>query len=222
VDRAILEALNAERRARRAAIVLTTFDGGATRLVRAVDAFHDDPLAAEIAARFRSGKSGVVEDTMIAVYLPPPRLIITGAVHIAQSLAPMARLAGFDVFIVDPRSAFAAPERFPDAAVHADWPDAVLPEIGLDAHTGVAALSHDPKIDDPALLMALDAGCFYVGALGSRKSHARRLERLAAAGGSGLGRIHGPIGLDIGSVSPGEIAVSIVAEAVQSLRRGDG
>jgi xanthine dehydrogenase accessory factor len=154
------------------------------------------------------------------VQAPPPRLIAVGAVHVSQALAPMAKLAGYDVTIVDPRTAFATPERFPDVRVIAEWPDKVLPEIGLDRYTAIALLTHDPKIDDPALNLALKAECFYIGALGSKKTHAKRLERLAAVGLSPpASRIHAPIGLDIGAVSPAEIAVSILGEIVLSLRK---
>ena len=145
--------------------------------------------------------SGMVEadgrSLFLTVELPPPRLVLIGAVHISQALAPMARIAGFDMTIIDPRTAFATPERFPDVPLLAEWPADAIPRIGFDAFTAVAALTHDPKIDDAALLAALEAGCFYVGALGSRKTHAKRLERLRAAGAgeAALATIHAPIGL---------------------------
>jgi xanthine dehydrogenase accessory factor len=148
-----------------------------------------------------------------------------GAVHISQALAPMARIAGFDVEIIDPRTAFATPERFPDVALRAEWPQDVLKERPFDAYTAVAALTHDPKIDDHPLQAALEAGCFYVGALGSRKTHGRRVERLLAAGlgEEQIGRIHAPIGLAIGAASPAEIAVSVLAQVIGALRsRGLG
>ena len=134
----------------------------------------------------------------------------------------MARLAGFDTVLIDPRTAFATPERFPDVPVIAQWPDEALPEVGLDPFTALAAVTHDPKLDEPALAAALRAGCFYVGALGSRRTHARRLERLAAQGlgPEEMARIHAPIGLDIGAASPAEIAVSILAEVIRALRAG--
>jgi xanthine dehydrogenase accessory factor len=155
------------------------------------------------------------------VQVPPVRLIVVGAVHVSQALAPMAKLAGFDVTIVDPRTAFATPERFSEVTLVTEWPDLALPRIGLDRFTGVAALTHDPKIDDPALDAALRADCFYVGALGSRKTHAARVARLSAAGHdeSSIARIRAPIGLDIGAVSPAEIAVSVLGEIVGALRR---
>ena len=150
---------------------------------------------------------------------PPPRLIMTGAVHVAQTLAPMARLAGFDAVVVDPRAAFAAGERFPDARLLPQWPDDALPALGLDRFTAVATLAHDPRIDDLALRLALVSDCFYVGALGSRKTQGKRVERLLAAGiePAALARLHAPIGLDIGA-SPGEIAVSILSEIILALR----
>ncbi len=152
--------------------------------------------------------------------MPPPRLVVTGAVHISQALAPVARLIGYDVTVVDPRTAFASPERFPDVKLIPQWPDEALPPLGVDRYTAFAALTHDPKIDDPALLHALSRDCFYIGALGSKKTHARRLERLKAQGvtEAALSRIHAPIGLAIGAVSPPEIAVAIMAEITASLR----
>ena len=141
--------------------------------------------------------------------------------HISQALAPIARIAGLDVTIIDPRTAFATPERFPETPVVAKWPDEALAEAPLDSYTAVCLLTHDPKIDDPALKIALAADCFYIGALGSGKTHARRLERMRAqgVGDTALARIHAPIGLDIGAVSPAEIAVSIIGEIVASLRK---
>src|SRR5262245_64736555 len=157
----------------------------------------------------------------LTVHVPPPRLVITGAVHISQRLAPIARVVGYDVTIVDPRTAFASPERFPDVKVIAEWPDTALPPLGIDRYTAFVALTHDPKIDDPALAHALSRDCFYVGALGSRKTHGRRIERLKAQGISdaNIARIHAPIGLDIGAVSPAEIAVSIMGEITARLRQ---
>src|SRR5205807_10435203 len=141
------------------------------------------------------------------VYVPPPRLVITGAVHISQALAPMARLVGYDVSIVDPRTAFATQERFPDVPVLAEWPDVALPPLKVDRYTAFVALTHDPKIDDPALLHALARECFYIGALGSKKTHGRRVERLKQQGVSDaqLARLHASIGLAIGAASPPEI-----------------
>ena len=154
--------------------------------------------------------------------MPPPRLVITGAVHISQALAPIAKLLGYDVTIVDPRTAFATIERFPEVKVIAEWPDQALPPLGIDRYTAFVALTHDPKIDDPALTHALARDCFYIGALGSRKTHARRVERLKAQGvaESAIARIHSPIGLDITAVSPPEIAVAIMGEITARLRQG--
>lgn len=230
MDLALLESLNAARAARRAAILITDTAGGEVRLVVETDGYSADPLAAELAQRFRSGASGTVllpdgRPVFLTVHLPPPRLIAIGAVHISQALAPMAGIAGFDMTIVDPRTAFATPERFPLVAMFAEWPEVALARLGLDTFTAVAALTHDPKIDDCALAAALKAGCFYVGALGSRKTHAKRLERLSALGfdKDTLSRIHAPIGLAIGAQSPAEIAVAILAEIVLVLRhRGIG
>ncbi len=221
----LLAALNAERAARRAAILVTDVTTAAQRLVKAADV-ASDPLHEVLAEQLLSGKSGTVEaggtKYFLTVQLPPPRLVITGAVHISQALAPMARLLGYDVTIIDPRTAFATPERFSGVQVLAEWPDLALPKLHLDPATAFVALTHDPKIDEPALQAALKAGCFYIGALGSRKTHAKRLERLRALGikDDALARIHAPIGLSIGAASPPEIAVAILAEITLRLRRG--
>jgi xanthine dehydrogenase accessory factor len=220
----ILKSLNAERAARRAAVVVTDVASGAQRFVSAVDVARD-PLRDAIEAQIRSGKSGMIETpqgkVFLTVHVPPPRLVITGAVHISQALAPIARILGYDVTIVDPRTAFASVERFPDVAVIAEWPDKALPPLNIDHYTAFVALTHDPKIDDPALTHALERDCFYIGALGSRKTHARRVERLKAQGLSDatIARIHAPIGLAIGAVSPPEIAVAIMGEITARLRR---
>ena len=212
----ILRELNAERAARRAAVVVTDVASGEQRLVKASEVAARDPLkdlAADIAGdplhasiekRIRSGKSGMEETpdgkVFLTVHVPPAQLVITGAVHISQALAPIAKLLGYDVTIVDPRTAFASIERFPDVKVIAEWPDVALPPLGIDRYTAFVALTHDPKIDDPALMHALARDCFYIGALGSKKTHARRIERLKGQGASDaqLARIHAPIGLPIG------------------------
>jgi len=223
VKLAILSALNSERAARRAAIVVTDVESGAQRLVKRADV-AGDPLKDLLEKHLRAGKSGMAETpqgrVFLTVHVPPPRLVITGAVHISQALAPMAKLAGYDVTIVDPRTAFASSERFPDVKVIADWPDAALPPLAIDHYTAFVALTHDPKIDDPALTHALERDCFYIGALGSKKTHARRIERLKAQGiaDAELARIHSPIGLAIGAVSPAEIAVAIIGEITARLR----
>jgi xanthine dehydrogenase accessory factor len=219
----ILKDLNTERAARRAAVVVTNQESGAQRLVTR-DKVAGDPLKEVLEAHLRSGKSGIEETAegrvFLTVHVPPAKLIAIGAVHISQALAPIAKLLGYDVTIVDPRSAFASPERFPDVKVIAEWPDQALPPLGVDRYTAFVALTHDPKIDDPALLHALERDCFYIGALGSRKTHGRRLERLKAqgAGDNNLARIHAPIGLNIGAISPPEIAVAIMGEITSRLR----
>src|SRR3954466_10319470 len=218
-----LSALNVERAARRAAIVVTDTERGEQRLVKAADV-GSDPLKPVLEKHIRSGKSGMEETPQGKVFLtvhePPARLVITGAVHISQALAPVAKLLGYDVTIVDPRTAFASIERFPDVKVVAEWPDVALPPLGIDRYPAFVALTHDPKIDDPALTHALARDCFYIGALGSRKTHARRVERLKAQGigEDAIARIHAPIGLAIGSVSPPEIALSIMGEITARLR----
>jgi xanthine dehydrogenase accessory factor len=220
----ILRALNAERAARRAAVVVTDVTSGEQRLVKAADVARD-PLKDIIEKQIRRGNSAMVETptgkVFLTVHVPPSQLVITGAVHISQALAPMARLVGYDVTIVDPRTAFASIERFPDVKVIAEWPDVALPPLGIDRYTAFVALTHDPKIDDPALTHALARDCFYIGALGSKKTHARRIERLKAQGLSdaALARIHAPIGLPIGAVSPAEIAVAIMGQITAQLRQ---
>jgi xanthine dehydrogenase accessory factor len=219
----LLTTLNAERAARRAAIVVTEVASGKERLVKASE-IAKDPLRAALADRLRTGKSGMVESPegrlFLTVYVPAPQLVITGAVHISQTLAPVAKLLGYDVTIVDPRTAFASIERFPDVKVIAEWPDKALPPLGIDHYTAFVALTHDPKIDDPALAHALSRDCFYIGALGSKKTHARRVARLKEQGLSDtdIARIHAPIGLDIGAISPAEIAVAIMGEITARLR----
>jgi xanthine dehydrogenase accessory factor len=222
----ILKSLNTERAARRAAVVVTNEATGEQRLVKAADVAKD-PLKELIEKHIRSGRSGMEEDTpqgkvFLTVHVPAPRIVVTGAVHISQALAPIAKILGYDVTIVDPRTAFATPERFPDVKLIAEWPDVALPPLGVDRYTAFIALTHDPKIDDPALTHALARDCFYIGALGSRKTHGRRLERLKGQGFSDadLARIHAPIGLNIGAVSPAEIAVAILGEITARLRQG--
>ncbi len=225
LDPALLDAVNAERAARRPCALVTDLGSGAQRLVRVAD-MAADPLAQRLEERLRHRESGVAaeERAFINVYAPPVRLIVIGAVHIAQVLAPMAALAGYETVIIDPRTAFATEERFQGARLIAEWPDTALAEFGLDSAAAIALLTHDPRIDDEALVAALRAECFYVGALGSRKTHAKRLERMRAAGfgEAELARIHAPIGLDIGASSPAEIAVAILGEIIYSLHRRDG
>jgi xanthine dehydrogenase accessory factor len=220
----ILKSLNAERAGRRAAVVVTDIASGEQRLVKAADVARD-PLKDVIEKHIRSGKSGMEETpqgkVFLTVHVPAPRIVITGAVHISQALAPIAKMLGYDVTIVDPRTAFATQERFPDVKVIAEWPDIALPPLGVDRYTAFVALTHDPKIDDPALQHALARDCFYIGALGSKKTHARRVERLKGQGltDTDLARIHAPIGLSIGAVSPSEIAIAIMGQITQRLRQ---
>lgn len=223
MDASLLAQLNEERRARRAAILATELDSASSRLIREGDALSGE-LAEAVARAFRSGKSGTVEadgkTLFLNVHLPPARLVVIGAVHISQTLAPMAALAGFDLEIIDPRTAFATEERFGGTTLFAEWPEEVLKRRALDPWCALAAVTHDPKIDDYPLKAALEAGCFYVGALGSRKTHAKRLERLEEQGVDPalLDRIHAPIGLPIGAASPAEIAVATLAEIIEALR----
>lgn len=174
--------------------------------------------------RFRMDRSGFEEDgeTFVTIHNPPLRLILIGAVHIAQALVPMARIAGYDPVLIDPRESFGSEARFPGETILNDWPDEGVRAFGLDARTALVLLTHDPKLDDPALIEALRSEVFYIGALGSTRTNAKRRERMIDAGFSeaDLVRIHGPIGLDIGAASPSEIAVSIIAEMTQVLRKG--
>jgi xanthine dehydrogenase accessory factor len=185
----------------------------------------DAPVLRAVAEAQRRDRGRTIEaeggPLFIQPFNPPLRLIVVGAVHISQSLVPMARLLGYDVTVVDPRRAFATDARFPDVAVRHDWPDEALAELRPDARTAVVTLTHDPKIDDPALDVALKSEAFYIAALGSKRTHAGRLERLAALGHDkvALGRIHGPAGLDIGAESPAEIALSVMAQMTLVLRQ---
>ncbi len=209
---------------RRGLVVETNLLDGQRTLYRADDA----DLPAEIAARFRSARSGLVKGAaegegsgrFLQALVPPARLVIVGATHIGQMLSGLARTTGYPVYVVDPRSAFAAPERFPGAEVAAEWPQDALPRIGLDAFTAVAVVAHVEHIDDEALTLALRSPARYVGALGSKRNHMRRIERLQAAGmtDAEIARIANPIGLDIGAETPAEIALSILAEVVRAMR----
>ncbi len=207
----MLEALVEARAARTPVAYVTALDGSARKLVQ--DGYED---------RFRKDRSGIEEDgqTFVAIHNPPLRLVVVGAVHIAQALVPMAQIAGFDPYVIDPREAFGSQARFPDAQVINDWPDAALGEVGVDMRTALVLLTHDPKLDDPALHIGLGSGAFYIGALGSKRTHAARVERMTEAGFSAhtIVRINGPVGLDIGASGPAEIAVSILAQIIESLR----
>ena len=215
-----------EARARRRAVTLATRLGDAAEALVYRDEAKGELAgdAAIVSAARRAidiGKSETVEiggqKIFLNVYVPPQRLIIVGAVHIAQSLAPMATMIDFDVTVVDPRGAWATTQRFPGVKVIKDWADEAFQEMGLDASTAVVTLTHDPKLDDPALESALKSDAFYIGALGSRRTHAKRKERLAEVGITDemFARVHGPVGLNIGAKSPAEIAVSILGQIIE-------
>ncbi|MFO1120978.1 MAG: XdhC family protein [Hyphomicrobiales bacterium] len=222
MKRDVLLALLEARRNRQSVALVTTLATGEQRLVPR-GAAAADPLAAVLDEAFRFDQSGTHEGQFVNVHNPPLRLVMIGAVHIAQAVIPMAQQLGYDVTVIDPRGAFATGARFPGVALHADWPDEIIPKIGLDQRTALVALTHDPKIDDPALHAALRSDVFYIGALGSKKTQATRRARLVEAGftDAQIARIHGPIGLPIGAKGAPEIAVSIVAEMTRSLRLGD-
>lgn len=223
MKREILEALNAARREGRAIVRAVDLASGEERLIDpATDA---SPLGIAAATAARADQSAPVEideqSWFLSVSNPPLDLVIVGAAHIAQLLAEMARLAGYGVRVIDPRTSFATPERFPGTALSHDWPDEALAKQPLGPRSALVALTHDPKVDDPALVAALKSRCFYIGALGSKKSQAARLARLKGQGfdDTALARIHGPVGLNIGAKSPAEIAVSILAEMTSVLRQ---
>ncbi len=225
---AILKRLLRARADKRACVLLTHLESGAQTVI--IDGAPDGELSltptlmtAVAEARTADRSRRVDTDAgpvFIQIFNPPLRLAIIGAVHIAQPLAPMAALAGYDVTVIDPRRAFASDERFPSVTVRTDWPDEGMTALGPDSRTAIVALTHDPKLDDPALDVALRSDAFYIAALGSRKTHAKRLERLAELGHSPetLERIHGPAGLAVGAVSPAEIAVAIMAQMTAALR----
>jgi xanthine dehydrogenase accessory factor len=218
----ILHAIITAKSERRAIAVVTNLTSGTKRIISRAEAATDPVLD----KAFRFDKSGVEQtpdgDVFITIHNPPLRLIIIGAVLIAQSVIPMAQAVGYDVTVIDPRGAFATGARFPNVALIDQWPDEILPTLKMDARTAMLALTHDPKIDDPALDIALKSDVFYIGALGSKKTQASRVERLTAKGcdETTLLRIHGPIGLNIGAVGAAEIAISIMAEMTKSLRLG--
>lgn len=208
----VLAQLVEARAARRAVAYVADLTGGAPRLEPADR--HKD--------RFQSDTSGVEPDgtTFVGVHNPPLRMVIVGAVHIAQALVAMARLCGHDPILIDPRPAFAAALRFPDQPILDDWPDEALAALAPDARTAVITLTHDPKLDDPAIHAALQTEAYYIGCLGSTRTHAKRLDRLRAAGVSepAIARIHAPVGLNIGAATPAEIAISVMAQVTQRLR----
>ncbi len=223
----LLERLLRLRHARQPVAVVTRMTDGLQSLVEADDTVGELELApaalAEARERLRTDRSGLLEyaeGLFVRCHVASPRLVLVGAVHIAQALAPMAAVAGYEVFVVDPRRAFATPVRLPDVHLSTRWPDEALAGIGLDARTAVVTLAHDPKIDDPALVAALNSPAFYIGALGSKRTHAQRIERLTQAGlGDAVHRIHAPVGLDLGGRSPAEIAISILAQLIQARYR---
>jgi xanthine dehydrogenase accessory factor len=222
-------ALQNARTQRRAVVLATRLSDAAETLVypdRAEGALADDAALLSAARRAMGiGRSETVDiggqKIFLNVYVPPARLIIVGAVHIAQSLAPMASLMDFDVTVVDPRRAFATDSRFPGVKVMQEWADEAFEKIGLDVSTAVVTLTHDPKLDDPALEAALKSDVFYIGALGSKRTHAKRKDRLSEAGitDEQFARIHGPVGLNIGAKSPAEIAVSILGQIIEARAR---
>jgi len=233
MKRMTLARIAAAEQRRQPLMVVTRLVDAAQCLLDAASCEGELTLSVEQLAEARgllsSGRSSTLSDALSGAaglfaraYVPSPRLLIVGAVHIAQALAPMAAAAGFEVVVIDPRGAFASAERFPGVQLSDEWPDEALARLGLDDATALVALSHDPKLDDPALELALPSALFYIGALGSRRTHEKRLERLRAAGlGELTGRIHSPIGLDLGGRAPAEIAVSILAEVIQVRYRGD-
>ena len=225
---ALLEALNNARQAKQRTALVRFLDDGSQALVvegRAVDGELGADVLAAVEDCLRRDQSRRLEvgdrPVFVQVFNPPLRLIVIGAVHISQALAPMAAAAGYEVVVVDPRAAFATADRFPGTTLNDDWPDEAMDALAADRRTAVVTLTHDPKLDDPALDRALKSEAFYIAALGSRRTHAGRVERLRGMGhdDAAIGRIHAPAGLDIGAVSPAEIAVSVMAEMTQALRR---
>ena len=208
----LLADLVAARAARQPVAYITDPDHGKSRLA--------GPDESHLAERFRKDQSGMEGSEFIAIHNPPLRMIVVGAVHIAQALLPMARMAGYDPILVDPRPAFGSEARFENQRIVEDWPDEALDAIGLDTRTAVVTLTHDPKLDDPAITRALGSNVFYLGCLGSKRTHAKRVARLQEAGFSDvqIAKIHAPVGLDIGARGPGEIAISIMAQITQRLR----
>lgn len=219
-----LDALLSSIERKQAVVLATDLESGEQRLLRPGDgASEQERETVERALRSDRCDAGEADQTSGVFYQPfnpPLRMVVVGAVHIAQPLSSMAALAGYEVTIVDPRKAFASSDRFPGVALNTAWPDAALLSLALDDRSTVVTLTHDPKLDEPALRVALRSDAFFIGCLGSKKTHAARLRRLQKAGFTqdDLARIHGPVGLPIGSRSPAEIAVSILAQITQTLR----
>ena len=235
MKRDIVERLLAARKTGLPVALVTDLNTGLQTLVYE-DAIHggfglEDDLLAEVRERLRQDRSGLITDPededglrlFVQAHNPPLRLLVVGAVHIAQALAPLAALTGYAVTVIDPRGSFATESRFPGVSLHDAWPDEALSDLKIDSRTAVVTLTHDPKLDDPALLVALRSPAFYVGSLGSRRTHAKRLERLKEQGvtDAELARIHAPVGLDIGAVSPAEIALSVMAQITAVRRKSD-
>lgn len=228
MKRATLQALQAARRAKRPVALVADLGGGREQLVYgdALDGLAPE-LAEAVAEALRTDRARRDGDRFVQPYPPPLRLLVVGAVHVAQKLVPMACAADYDVTVIDPRPAFASAARFGEGVtLEAEWPDEVIERLAPDARTAIVTLTHDPKIDDPGLVAALRSGAFYVGALGSRKTHGKRCARLRDEGfdDAAIARIHGPVGLPLGGRSPAEIAISVMAQITQVLRapRGDG
>lgn len=220
----ILQRLLEDRAAKRPVVLATRLSDGIQKLLYHSDTEEKNELLQATNEALASDKSRIVAasdgEWFLNVFNPPLRLIIVGAVHIAQPLARIGALAGYDVTVIDPRTAFASEDRFPGIRLVTEWPDEAMASEAPDTRTAVVTLTHDPKLDDPALHAALRSPCFYIGALGSRKTHASRMERLTAAGfdEATRARIHGPVGLSIGAKSPAEIAISIMAQITEKLR----
>jgi len=225
MKREILDQLLKDREAKRAVVLATELESGDEQLIYATSA-GAGVLESAAADALRSDRAGPFEaggkTYFLNVFNPPLRMFLVGAVHIAQPLSAMAALAGFEVTVIDPRSAFASEDRFPQVEIQHEWPDDALKALGPDARTAIVTLTHDPKLDDPALQIAVRSDAFYIGSLGSKRTHAARLERLREAGfgEQECARICGPVGLAIGAKSPAEIAASILAQIIQTLRSG--
>lgn len=227
MKRELLDDLQRRRASHRPCVVLTHLDDGQQRLVGAEEPGLSEAVALTVARALERDKSSTVQvdgrDVFVQPFNPPLRLLVIGAVHVTQALIGMATACDYAVTVIDPRESFARASRFPGVEVVCDWPDDALARLEPDTRTAIVTLTHDPKIDDPALEVALRSPAFYVGALGSKKTHAARVERLEGAGLSPeeIDGLHAPVGLPIGSRSPGEIAVSVLAQITQRLRRGD-
>jgi len=223
MDPLILKKLNQARNERKSCVLVTNLQDGRDRLVVEGNAVEGE-LGEAIRKALLTGKSTAVEigndEFFLNAHLPPARIVVIGAVHITQAMAPIAKMTGYDLEVIDPRTAFATPERFEGTTLFADWPEDVISQRPLDAYCALAAVTHDPKIDDFPISEALRKNCFYTGALGSRKTHAKRAERLMISGitQEQIERVKAPIGLNIGAASPQEIAVAVMAEIIHAFR----